>query len=122
MIAFCEYFFCRLFFFFFFSRIFYVFFFFLPSLLSTPLTPTHTCSVCYFLIFLRYATDESKAGALLAIGVVNSGTRDESETAFGLLPEYTNEEKSTNSEADRAAVISCLINILLFMLLLSSLC
>jgi len=89
LIAFCEYFFCRL--------------LFLPSLLSTPLTPTHTCSICYFLFF-RYATDESKAGALLAIGVVNSGTRDESETAFGLLPEYTNEEKSTNSEADRAAV------------------
>jgi len=52
-----------------------------------------------------YATDESKAGALLAIGIVNSGTRDESEAAFGLLPDYTSEDKSTNSEADRAAAV-----------------
>jgi len=52
-----------------------------------------------------YATDESKAGALLAIGIVNSGTRDESEAAFGLLPDYTNEDKPTNSEADRAAAV-----------------
>ena len=52
-----------------------------------------------------YATDESKAGALLAIGIVNSGTRDESEAAFGLLPDYTTEEKSSNSEADRAAAV-----------------
>ena len=52
-----------------------------------------------------YATDESKAGALLAIGIVNSGTRDESEAAFGLLPDYTSEDKASNSEADRAAAV-----------------
>ena len=52
-----------------------------------------------------YATDESKAGALLAIGIVNSGSRDESEAAFALLPDYIDESKKSNSELDRASAL-----------------
>ena len=52
--------------------------------------------------YLYTNDDNVKAGALLAMGITNSGVRDECDSAHGLLPEHF---ESKNSESIRSAAV-----------------
>ena len=54
--------------------------------------------------YLYTNDDNVKAGALLAMGITNSGVRDECDSAHGLLPEHF---ESKNSESIRSAAQYC---------------
>ena len=52
--------------------------------------------------YLYTNDDNVKAGALLAMGITNSGVRDECDSAHGLLPEHFD---AKNSESVRSAAV-----------------